>query len=269
MNEASRISLRDIDIVVSYRETNEERRENLYTVLQHLARSYTDYRLWLVEADTRPRFDWSRVADPATRHVFIPYDGPFPKARLCNAGARLSQSPVVCFHDADSIAAPATLRASVDALLDGNASDALCPYWTVVNVAGALKQAFVERPEHAVLGALDPENLPPDANVLYARANGGIVLFRRADYLRVGGYNVHLEGWGGEDDELFWRATRLGVRWHSFHSPLIHLHHDTASRSDWAAATRDGENIRASVESAEMPQAELVALAAALARQFD
>ena len=268
MAEANKTSLRDIDIIVSYREANEERRENLYTVLAHLARTYTDYRLWLLEAAAVPSFDWSRLGDPNIRHVFVPHDGPFPKSMLYNTGVRLARSPVICFHDADSIAMPWAMRACVDALLEGPDSDALCPYWSVINIAGALKQDFMADPDHARLAAIDPKNLPEDAIVLYPNANGGIVFFKRGEYIRVGGYNARLEGWGGEDDELLRRASRLGVRWHSMDVPLFHLHHDSASRQEHKEGIRDTQNQRAPEAIVDMSQDEVEALARELSGFF-
>ncbi|KPU94812.1 hypothetical protein APR50_20575 [Variovorax paradoxus] len=268
MAEATKTSLRDIDIIVSYREANEERRENLYTVLAHLARTYTDYRLWLLEAAAVPSFDWSRLGDPNIRHVFVPHDGPFPKSMLYNTGVRLARSPVICFHDADSIAMPWAMRACVDALLEGPDSDALCPYWSVINIAGALKQDFMADPDHARLAAIDPKNLPEDAIVLYPNANGGIVFFKRGEYIRVGGYNARLEGWGGEDDELLRRASRLGVRWHSMDVPLFHLHHDSASRQEHKEGIRDTQNQRAPEAIVDMSQDEVEALARELSGFF-
>ncbi|MBS79298.1 galactosyltransferase-related protein [Variovorax sp. Varisp41] len=268
MAEATKTSLRDIDIIVSYREANEERRENLYTVLAHLARTYTDYRLWLLEAAAMPSFDWNRLGDPNIRHVFVPHDGPFPKSMLYNTGVRLARSPVICFHDADSIAMPWAMRACVDALLEGPDSDALCPYWSVINIAGALKQDFMADPDHARLAAIDPKNLPEDAIVLYPNANGGIVFFKRGEYIRVGGYNARLEGWGGEDDELLRRASRLGVRWHSMDVPLFHLHHDSASRQEHKESIRDTQNQRAPEAIVDMSQDEVEALARELSGFF-
>ncbi|WP_208513655.1 glycosyltransferase family 2 protein [Variovorax paradoxus] len=268
MAEANKTSLRDIDIIVSYREANEERRENLYTVLAHLGRTYTDYRLWLLEAAATPSFDWRRLDDPHIRHVFVPHDGPFPKSMLYNTGVRLARSPVICFHDADSIAMPWAMRACVDALLEGPDSDALCPYWSVINIAGALKQDFMADPDHARLAVIDPKNLPEDAIVLYPNANGGIVFFKRGEYIRVGGYNARLEGWGGEDDELLRRASRLGVRWHSMDVPLFHLHHDSASRQEHKESIRDTQNQRAPEAIVDMTQDEVEALARELSGFF-
>jgi len=268
MADIEKTSLRGIDIIVSYREANEERRENLYAVLAHLAYTYSDYRLWLMEAAATPSFDWQRLRDPKIRHVFIPHEGPFPKSMLYNVGVRLSRSPVVCFHDADSLARPVILRHCVDALLDGQNSDVLCPYWNVINVSGALKQSFMEVPDYERFTSIYNESLPADANEMYTSANGGIVLFRKHEYIRVGGYNARLEGWGGEDDELLRRAGRLGLRWHSFHTPLVHLHHDSSSRAAHIEGIRDTENLRASLAIEDMSQEELETLASELADFF-
>ncbi len=268
MTDANKISLRDIDLIVSYREATLERRENLYTVLAHLGHTYTDYRLWLVEAATEPRFDWQRLRDPKIRHIFVAHQGAFPKSMLYNMGALMAQSPVVCFHDADSIAHPPSLRAAVDALLDGSASDVLCPYWSVVNVSGALKQRFMDHPDYDVFAAIDPQNLPEDVNLLSSNASGGIVLFRRAEYIRVGGYNPRITGWGGEDDELLLRASRLGLRWHSLAPPLIHLHHDSDSRVALLQSIQETDNYRIPLAMSEMSQLEVEKLAHELSRFF-
>lgn len=268
MNTANRLSLQHIDLVVPYREASAERRDNLYGVLRHLVATYSDCRIWLMEADARPHFEWARIGDASVRHVFVHHDGPFPKARLCNMGVRLANSPVVCLHDADSVAMPTALTGAVNGLLHGATSDAICPYWPVVNVEGSLRQRFLETGDVGALHSLDPAALPPEAALLYASANGGVVLFKRQDYLRVGGYNERLEGWGGEDDELLNRATRLGVRWHSFTPPLIHLHHDTASRSEWIQATRDSDNIRHADAIQSMSDEALQALVTELSTQF-
>lgn len=268
MADIEKISLRNIDIVVSYREANEERRENLYAVLAHLAHTYADYRLWLMEGAAEPSFDWMRLKDPKIRHVFIAHAGPFPKSMLYNAGVRLCLSPVICFHDADSVARPAVLRECVDALLDRQDCEVLCPYWSVINVAGALKQSFVEEPDYERLASIHDASLPADANQMYATANGGIVLFKKQEYIRVGGYNARIEGWGGEDDELLRRAGRLGLRWHSVHTPLVHLHHDSNSRAAHIEGIRDTENLRASLAIADMSLEEVEELARELRSNF-
>ena len=160
------------------------------------------------------------------------------------------------------------LRGCVDGLLDGDGSDVLCPYWNVINVTGELKRDFMQVPDYARFASIDAERLPPDAGELYSNANGSIVLFRRSEYIRVGGYNARLEGWGGEDNELLHRAGRLGLRWHSIHVPLFHLHHDSGSRIELIESIRDTENLRAAHAMETMSQEEVEALPRELSAFF-
>jgi hypothetical protein len=276
--ETPRHSLHGIDIIVSYREATSERSDNLYAVLRHLDRTYTDYQLWLMEADEAPHFDWRRVNDPNVRHVFLPHRGDFPKSLLYNTGVRLSSSPVVCFHDADCIARPGYLAYCVDRMLTPEGTDApgdggvhaMCPFQSMFNVAGATKQAFLETPDFAILDALgeDPAQLPPDANLLYPYNVGGIFLFRRKVYTDIGGCNPVFEGWGSEDNELFARATRLGVNWQVVPKPMFHLHHDSTSRQALMEGPQGKKNFPHEHAAREMPLEELQGLAKQLSGFF-
>jgi GT2 family glycosyltransferase len=155
-------------------------------------------------------------------------------------------------------------------LLDKNESDVLNPYATVINVSGQLKQAFMAEPSYRFFESLEVDNLPQDANILYPSANGGIIFFRRKDYIRVGGHNSRLEGWGGEDDEMLQRSRRLGIRWHCMTAPiLVHLHHDSSSRTEWIDRSRESDNTKASETAGTMPLEELEALSSELAKFFE
>jgi hypothetical protein len=271
-----KLSLRGIDIVVSYREATAERRDNLYTVLRHLDYTYRDYQLWLMEADARPRFDWARLSDPKVRHVFIQDAGPFPKSLLYNSGVRLCRSPVVCLHDADCIANPQHMMYCVERLLDGDGSDepgaglgVICPFQSMINVSGESKQDFVRTPDYAVFDGLDdPGNTSRDTHLLYPYNVGGIVLARRLLYMRLGGCNPACTGWGSEDNELFARARRLGVDWQAVIQPMFHLNHDSVNRDGYSQSAVAEKNKAIEVATQEMPLAELQALASRLSAFF-
>jgi len=271
-------SLHDLDIIVSYRQATEERSDNLYAVLRHLDRTYCDYRLWLMEADETPHFDWQRLRNPRIRHVFLPHTGHFPKALLYNTGARLARGPIVCFHDADCIARPDYLVYCVERMLTEEGSDvlgagvhAMCPFQSMINIAGGLKEAFMEAPDFNLLRGIGEGDapLPADANLLYRYNVGGIFLFRRRVYMQLGGCNPGCEGWGSEDNELFARSTRLGVNWQVVGQPMYHLHHDSTSREAIGASEQARKNFPHEVAAREMPLPELRALADRLAVFFD
>ena len=274
MSDTSQISLRGVEFVVTYRGANEERRENLLGTLRYLDRTYSDYIVWLIEADASPTFSWQQLSDPKIRHVFVHDTARFSRARLANLGARMCTSRVICFQDIDMIANPKYMKAAIDSLMDTNNSDAVCPFVRVVNTAGELRRSFIESGDYdelAPFASCDEADLPPDMNLLYANTSGALNVFRRSEFIRIGGFDPAFEGWGGEDDDLMLRATRLGVRWHSLTGAdalLFHLHHDTAARTDWAGQPEVQANRKKGLECGEIPLPQVESRAAALAKYF-
>lgn len=41
---------------------------------------------------------------------------------------------------------------------------------------------------------------------------GGVTLFDKASYLKINGHSNEYWGWGVEDDDLYWRCTKLGYK---------------------------------------------------------
>jgi GT2 family glycosyltransferase len=270
MSQSELLSLEGLELIITYRGSTQERRENLRGVLRHLSRTYRDYTVYLIEGDSTPTFHWSGLADANIRHVFVYDVGPFSRAMLCNLGARMCTGKIICFHDADMIANPDYLSRIVHAMNREDNSDAVNPFLRVINISANWRKQFIDTGDfHNLAPHLEGE-LPEGMEVLYENTAGAIVLFRRSEYMRVGGYDPRYIGWGGEDDDLLCRAGRLGVRWHSIGEPraaLFHLHHDSTSRAGAIASAE--RNRAAAAETDKMPLAELEARAAELSRYFD
>ncbi|SAK94252.1 Galactosyltransferase [Caballeronia hypogeia] len=271
MIDTNLISLRGLELIITYRGSGEERRANLRSVLRHLNRTYADYQIWLIEADAAPTFQWSELSDPKIRHVFVHDTGPFSRARLVNLGALMTKSQIICIHDADMIANPHFMRHALDALMDDNKSDVLCPFTRVLNVSGNLRRSFIESGDFNELAPYLEGDLPDEINLLYANTSGAINLIRRAEFIRIGGLDPSFMGWGGEDDDLLIRAGRLGVRWHSLCDPraaLFHMNHDSASRLAICAEEHSAKNRQQAFRTAEISLEELEARALELSRYF-
>jgi hypothetical protein len=271
MTETNLTPLRGLELIMTYRGSGEERRDNLQGVLRHLNRTYSDYTVWLMEADAAPTFHWSDLGDPKIRHVFVHDTGPFPKARLVNLGVLMAKSPIICMHDADMIANPYYLNAAVNALMDDDKSDVLCPFLRVLNVSGELRKSFIESGDYNTLSPFLEDDLPAEINVLYENTPGAINVFKRAEFVRIGGLDPRFTGWGGEDDDLLVRAGRLGIRWHSFgdaRAALFHLNHDSGSRNQNFDEEHVANNRDRALQTAEISTAELEARAAELSKFF-
>lgn len=260
--ETAKISLSQSDIVIPFRGAQADRLENLYTLLAFFRQTYCDYKVILVEADTEPRFSWVRLKDPAVCHYFFYSDRPFPKGRAINEGVRLSRSDRVILHDADSIANPHIMKECLDDLISENPhADVWCPYRELINISGSLKDAFAAQPDYVRVADISLNHLPEGASKLYDSTPASVVILRRRDFIRFGGYNEAMEGWGGEDNEILFRFSRLGCRWICRISPLIHLHHDSAPRDKMIESTKESPNVLMAQQTQEMPLPQLEALA--------
>lgn len=126
--------------------------------------------------------EWAEQHCPDVRVVRVESAVRFNLARARNAGAAVCEAEWLCFIDADVRVEPAF----------------------TAEVAGLLEPGAYYRP------------LPPDA------LTWGTVIVARKDFERVGGYDEIMEGWGGEDDDLYARLQFAGCRTGGFPGRLLH-----------------------------------------------
>lgn len=115
---------------------------------------------------------WVGAHFPAVRVVHVTQQPVFNLARARNLGAAVATAPWLCFVDADTLLHP-DFATTVLALVD----------------PGRFCQCVHGRHELA-----------------------GSVLLPRAAFTAIQGYDEVLEGWGGEDRDLYHRLHRLGLR---------------------------------------------------------
>lgn len=76
-----------------------------------------------------------------------------------------------------------------------------------------------------------------------ARSCAGIMLLKRADVIRIGGFHSGLEGWGWEDIDLHVRLSLVLQRRHAELGEGVHLSHGDERRS-YVGASPDANNHR-------------------------
>lgn len=181
----------------------------------------------------------------------------------------MASSEIIIFSDTDCIAEPKLLTSSIHELITLNTRDVISPYEEMIDVADELKQSFMIHPEYKLLEGINQYSLKQGCTVLYKRNTGGISIFRRKEFMRIGGLNPKFIGWGGEDNELFHRSRRLGLHWKSLRVPLFHLNHESQNRPNWEMGVTDegrANGLQADLSDA-MPIDELKTLSSQL-RQF-
>lgn len=116
--------------------------------------------------------DWAAAHVPSVRVVRV-RDAPFfSAAHARNLGVRAISAPWICFTDADML-----MQADFSA-----------------QVAPQLRPGLFYRP----------------APMTYDM--WGTFICPREDFFRAGGYDEVMQGWGGEDDDLYYRFTALGLK---------------------------------------------------------
>lgn len=116
--------------------------------------------------------EWALANLPGTRVVRVEGESCFNLARARNAGAAVCDADWICFIDADVLIQPSFSA----------------------EVAELLKPGAFYRPD------------PFDA------LTWGTVIVARNDFERIGGYDDIIQGWGGEDDDLYARLQMAGSR---------------------------------------------------------
>ena len=193
--------------VITYRSDQEIRAANVFAVLRWLS-EISDIEVVLVEQDSRPRLAIDLLPANCTYH-FVHNAGPFNKAWGLNVGFKKSAGSVVGFGDADMVMNAEALMASYERC--HSEFEAMKPYGGHVDLT----------PEESQSVRGGNWNFNPDRKGLPRNREGigefvcfcgGLFLVRRGVYEELGGFDERFLGWGGEDDAMSSKLSRLGRR---------------------------------------------------------
>lgn len=195
---------------------------NLHAVLRWLS-GMPDIEVVLVEQDRRPQLTPASLS-PNCTYCFVHNEGPFNKAWGLNVGFRNSSGSVVGFGDADMVMDAAALMDCYARC--HNEFEAMKPYDRHVDLTP-------EESEHVRNGNWtanpDRHGLPRNREGVgeFVCFCGGLFLIRRDAYEEVGGFDEQFLGWGGEDDAMSSKLSRLGKHSASVSNQVAcHLWHE-------------------------------------------
>ena len=151
------------------------------------------------------------------RVVFAYNPGPFNKGWGLNVGARFSRLPLLAFGDGDLIC-PGLPEAVASCRVGAPVVRA---FDKVIDLDAAASAAVRAAP-HQPAGLAGTERATQGE---YAPLCGGLVLFQRALFQLLGGWDERFLGWGGEDDAMSVKVARAGVPARLVNRPALHLHH--------------------------------------------
>lgn len=188
-----------------------DREGNLARVLDWL-KSFPDLDVVVVEQDNMRRF-----RPPAgVRHVFARSSAPYNRSWSFNIAYREIDSPIMIFGDSDIIMRPSEFRAALEA---ADSLDVVSPYSSVLDLDRHESEMSMD--DMVSIGR------PGRGETDHQKINicGGIVIFSRDAFERVGGWDEEFVGWGGEDDMMTFKVEAAGLKAASLPFRCYHLWH--------------------------------------------
>ena len=150
--------------------------------------------------------DWVEANHPGVKVVRVTDDPGFCLARARNTGAAQARSEWLVMIDGDILTTPGW----------GD--------W----MRGHLAPGHFYRSEH-VDGKRDPESY-------------GTMICRSADFAAIGGYDQVFQGWGGEDDDLYYRLVGRGLTQAHYPARFVSaIRHGHEERAGWGGMRNQEE----------------------------
>jgi len=216
----------DVLVIVPFqgREAGEARVRNLVACLLALRdQSFPRerYAVTLVESDEVARV--RQVAAPfADHYAFAFKEGIFNKSWTANVGAVHSprNAPLLCFLDADMLVDRDYIARNA-ARFHRPGTGAHVTYRDVLCLDPPSSSAAIRQRIHGRAPAADTSTL---RGFLGRRTRGGSFWVRRPIFERIGGFDERYQGWGGEDNDFFFRVD-LATPLDSYDDTLLHMYH--------------------------------------------
>ncbi|RBP50646.1 glycosyltransferase [Arenicella xantha] len=205
--------------LITYRESDASRRNNLRYLLNQLARD-SSLEIILVEQDVSPHFE---VGDQTNlRYIFVENAGSFNKSWGLNIAAKHANCERLILADSDMLIDALALQ-EMSQLMAGDV-DAINPYTALIDLDEHETQQLlsnasavhIERSD-ALLNRKSIGQNPPFC--------GGVFAVTRALFEVCGGMDERFEGWGGEDDAISKRVAHFASNMISLDHQAYHLWH--------------------------------------------
>lgn len=212
-------------IIISYRESSKERKDNIKSVLDYLSHFQDGHtEIIIVEQDDESKIDWlpEIKGNQFIKHIFVKNDGIFNKGWGYNIGAKLSESELLMFSDSDIIIKPQTYTLSLNNL---RKFDVINPYQSVVFLDDESTKSFREHKySFSVANKFKP--------IKHGIITGGIFFMKKKTFLDIKGFDEYCYGYGHEDDILDEKIRKLELSVHTLNDISIHMYHENSEDND-------------------------------------
>lgn len=213
----------DVCYIIQHRDIsqNKDRTNNLINLIKYLKNISNDMEILVLEQTEYASVSLQSYLHLSNvRYIHLKNPGLFNRSWGFNCSVNLTTKSKLVFADNDMILRKESLINSIKILDD---CDAIRPYNGYAKYLTELqtKNYFKTR---SMPDIKDIEKL-----VYINNFSGGVILFNKESFKRIGMFDERFEGWGGEDDEMHIHLHNLHnsskIKIITFDEPIIHLYH--------------------------------------------
>jgi mannosyltransferase OCH1-like enzyme/GT2 family glycosyltransferase len=219
------IDTKKCSCLITFRDSDEARLDNLYYVVNHLAQ-HPDFEIIIVEQSASALIDKARLSEN-TIYKFVHNSAEFNKSWGINIAASLSSADIFIVHDADMVLDLSTLQEAVDQFERG--IEAVNPFDLLIDLNSEETESFLLGDKEVDISRSESEinriyqgQIPPFC--------GGVFLISSNVFYAIGGMDERFSGWGAEDDAVSLRLFNQTSKIQIFEQKIAyHLHHEKKS----------------------------------------
>jgi glycosyltransferase involved in cell wall biosynthesis len=201
----SKIVLKKISYIISYRQSNQNQYEALVFVLSLLRSYFPTLEIIVIEQDKKTRLELDKQLN--VKQFFVQNSGLYSRSKNFNFGATQTDKEYLVFACSDVFLEKKDYLTLFQA---GEDFETVTPHKTeMFNIKITEKETH----QFEIL----------DKRPLYTFA-GGIVLFSRSGFEKTGGWDERFEGWGG-DDNVMSHVIYNKLTSKTFQMPFYHIDH--------------------------------------------
>ena len=212
-------------IIISYKESTEERKRNLKYVLNYLLELLDDKtEIILVEQDTISKINWlgEIPKNEEINYIFVQNSGIFNKGWGYNIAVKEAKGDYLIFHDSDIFLKLNAYSLCLNLL---NKYDVVDPYNRLFNLNKLDSNLFLSKKY--------------DFNIITNKSfstgspiAGGIFMIKKEKYLLLKGFDEDVFGYGPEDRIFDLKINKLGLSVYNIDDFAIHIYHDKFNVAD-------------------------------------
>ena len=215
-------------IIISYKESGEDRKINLKRLLNYLSWLLSsETEIVLVEQGEESKIDWLNEIKnhEQINHIFVKNSNIFNKGWGYNIGAKEARGDYLIFNDSDIFIKLESYRFAVGLL---GRFDVVNPYRLIYYLDSENSESFVKNNYNfnIIRGIEKP---PISSGVI----SGGIFLMKKDKYLLLKGFDEDCYGYGHEDDIFDVKIKKLNLNVFTMQNEYsIHIYHQGITKND-------------------------------------